>query len=81
MYLIRERSTGNESVTHLFSSGYVAAMICHAISTWCGLPPIYVFSVNDLLEIHRFGYCSQKKKKGVEWGDINNRLVYLEQHK
>ncbi|XP_022032949.1 uncharacterized protein LOC110934063 [Helianthus annuus] len=45
-----------ETASHLFTSCYIAAVLWQKISGWCRIPPIYAFSVKDLLEFHK--YCS-----------------------
>ncbi|KAL8196196.1 hypothetical protein R6Q57_025196 [Mikania cordata] len=57
-------------------------MIWHVVSIWCGLQPIYAFSVKDLLEIHNMCNRNRKKKEAIHaviltaiwciWGDRND---------
>ncbi|KAJ0806046.1 putative reverse transcriptase zinc-binding domain-containing protein [Helianthus annuus] len=47
-----------ESASHLFTSCFMATILWQKISSWCPLPPIFAFSVRDLLEYHKF--CSLK---------------------
>ncbi|KAL8246779.1 hypothetical protein R6Q59_007995 [Mikania micrantha] len=52
-----------ESACHLFSSCFVAAMIWHGVSSWCGIQQFFAFETNDLLELFKFaGGCSKKKE-------------------
>ncbi|MFS8026364.1 putative RNA-directed DNA polymerase [Helianthus anomalus] len=47
--------TEDDSADHLLTSCLIATILWQKISRWCGLPPIYAFSVKDLLLIHRSG--------------------------
>ncbi|KAJ0667015.1 putative RNA-directed DNA polymerase [Helianthus annuus] len=52
-----------ETAAHLFTSCYIAAVLWQKISSWCRIPPIYPFSVKDLLEFHK--YCSLSSEAKV----------------
>ncbi|KAK1426775.1 hypothetical protein QVD17_15455 [Tagetes erecta] len=52
-----------ETATHLLTSCYVANMVWQHISSWCKIPPIFAFSVRDILEIHKSVGTSKEKKK------------------
>ncbi|KAL8188889.1 hypothetical protein R6Q57_029409 [Mikania cordata] len=52
-----------ESVLHLFSACFMAFMVWQGISSWCRLPPIYVLSVVDLLELQYICHWNGRKKK------------------
>ncbi|KAM0042735.1 putative RNA-directed DNA polymerase [Helianthus debilis subsp. tardiflorus] len=59
---------GSETVEHLFCSCAVAAEVWFRLSRWCRIDPIYAFSLNDLLEVHKFAGLANKAKeilKGV----------------
>lgn len=54
---------GEEDADHLFTSCYMASMIWQKISIWCNIPPIYAFTMKDLLQIHNnIGENGRKKK-------------------
>ncbi|XP_076936225.1 uncharacterized protein LOC143603273 [Bidens hawaiensis] len=44
---------GNESADHINTGCMVAAIVWDHVSKWCRVPPIYGFSVRDLLELHK----------------------------
>ncbi|KAK1437718.1 hypothetical protein QVD17_03514 [Tagetes erecta] len=52
-----------ETTTHLFTSCYIANMVWHSISSWCKIPPIFVFSVRDIFEIHNSINTTKEKRK------------------
>ncbi|XP_022040060.1 uncharacterized protein LOC110942593 [Helianthus annuus] len=45
--------TDDESVEHIFTSCIVAVILWQKVSWWCGMAPIYAFSVKDLLDVHK----------------------------
>ncbi|KAJ0557186.1 putative reverse transcriptase zinc-binding domain-containing protein [Helianthus annuus] len=58
--------SGDESVEHLFTSCVVAIILWQKVSRWCGLPPIFAFSVFDLLETHKDRNISPGTKHVVQ---------------
>ncbi|XP_022024548.1 uncharacterized protein LOC110924877 [Helianthus annuus] len=48
-------SSEEESTDHLLTSCVVAVILWQKISLWCRIPPIFAFSIKDLLEIHKTG--------------------------
>ncbi|XP_076948891.1 G-type lectin S-receptor-like serine/threonine-protein kinase At1g67520 [Bidens hawaiensis] len=52
-----------ESVEHLMISCQFAQDVWSVISSWCKVPPIFAFSVKDLLELHRFTHLPKRKAK------------------
>ncbi|KAL8265324.1 hypothetical protein R6Q59_023454 [Mikania micrantha] len=53
----------HESTSHLFTACYIANMIWSGITNWCNLQlPIFVFSVEDLLQLHQKIHGSARKK-------------------
>ncbi|XP_021980221.1 uncharacterized protein LOC110876358 [Helianthus annuus] len=46
-------NSGDETVDHLFTSCVVASILWQKVSRWCGLSPIFAFSVKDILELHK----------------------------
>ncbi|KAI3825780.1 hypothetical protein L1987_07420 [Smallanthus sonchifolius] len=55
-----------ESVEHLFTSCFYATMLWGYISTWCKIPPMYVFSVRDILKLREAILEDTKKRKAFE---------------
>ncbi|XP_076928143.1 uncharacterized protein LOC143591997 [Bidens hawaiensis] len=43
-----------ETSEHLFTSCIVACLVWHNISTWCKIPQIFVFSLKDIFDLHKF---------------------------
>ncbi|XP_076935340.1 uncharacterized protein LOC143601958 [Bidens hawaiensis] len=52
-----------ESVEHLMISCQFAQDVWSVISSLCMVPPIFAFSVKDLLELHRFTHLPNRKAK------------------
>lgn len=52
-----------ETVEHLFCSCEVVAEIWYLVSRWCKCPPIFLFSVKDLFDVHRWGSLGRRKRK------------------
>ncbi|MFS7924463.1 hypothetical protein Hanom_Chr03g00272861 [Helianthus anomalus] len=44
---------GEEDSNHLFISCYVVSVVWHKVSLWCKIPQLYVFSIKELLEVHK----------------------------
>jgi len=55
-----------ETATNLLTSCYVSNMVWQHISSWCKIPPILVFFVRDILEIHKSVSKSKEKKKIIQ---------------
>ncbi|KAK1436726.1 hypothetical protein QVD17_02508 [Tagetes erecta] len=56
----------NESATHLFCECEMASTIWAIITNWLKIPPIFVFSIQDILSIHNsIPIASEKKKKAI----------------
>ncbi|KAI3727188.1 hypothetical protein L1987_66999 [Smallanthus sonchifolius] len=55
-----------ESVEHLFTSCFYATMLWGFISSWCVTPPIFVFSIRDILELHKTSLVESKKNKALQ---------------
>ncbi|XP_076905265.1 uncharacterized protein LOC143560980 [Bidens hawaiensis] len=57
-----------ESVEHVFSGCLVALRVWEFVGHWCKAPPVFVFSVRDLLELHLasgLGVLEKKILQGV----------------
>lgn len=52
-----------ESVNHLFVVCEFAQSIWNIVSHWCGIPPIYAFSILDLVGIHKFTPLGSTRKR------------------
>nr|XP_043639486.1 uncharacterized protein LOC122610572 [Erigeron canadensis] len=57
---------GGESIDHLFCECGMAARIWHAISSWCNIPPFFIFSIKDLLEFHEILGKNKTKKNALK---------------
>ncbi|MFS8022342.1 putative reverse transcriptase zinc-binding domain-containing protein [Helianthus anomalus] len=55
-----------ESVDHIFTSCFFAAVLWQKISRWCRIPPIFAFSFKDLLDIHKGGHISVKERAVIQ---------------
>ncbi|KAK1431592.1 hypothetical protein QVD17_08053 [Tagetes erecta] len=55
-----------ETTEHLLVSCSVARLVWQFISSWCHIPPLYVFSVKDLLEAHKSINGLTIKKKAIQ---------------
>ncbi|XP_076934587.1 uncharacterized protein LOC143600931 [Bidens hawaiensis] len=55
-----------ESVEHVIISCYVASVVWQFISSWCGIPPVYAFSVRDLLKEHSNVRARDRRKKAIQ---------------
>ncbi|KAK9078786.1 hypothetical protein SSX86_002844 [Deinandra increscens subsp. villosa] len=55
-----------ESEEHLFTSCLVSSAIWAMISDWCSIPPIFAFSISDLLQVHQTCGKSPKSQKLVQ---------------
>ncbi|XP_022020265.1 uncharacterized protein LOC110920362 [Helianthus annuus] len=58
--------SAEESSLHLFTGCLVASNIWNGISMWCKIPYIIVFSIKDLLGIHKELRASERKKDAVQ---------------
>ncbi|XP_022040765.1 uncharacterized protein LOC110943323 [Helianthus annuus] len=58
---------GVESVDHLFSACSYSMGVWNRLSEWIKVPPIFAFSVYDLLEVHR-GFEGEDKAKDIVRG-------------
>ncbi|PWA40239.1 reverse transcriptase zinc-binding domain-containing protein [Artemisia annua] len=54
-----------ETVDHIFTECRMAGEVWHALSNWWQIPPIYAFSVRDLLVIHKHAKVSRVKKEVI----------------
>ncbi|XP_076917464.1 uncharacterized protein LOC143577543 [Bidens hawaiensis] len=52
-----------ETCDHLLTSCYFAMLIWQFVSNWCNIPPIFAFSVRDLLTFHEYCNLGLKKNK------------------
>ncbi|KAJ0834798.1 putative reverse transcriptase zinc-binding domain-containing protein [Helianthus annuus] len=43
----------DESSFHLFAECYVSSVVWEMISSWLNIPPIYAFTIEDLLQVHQ----------------------------
>ncbi|XP_022014307.1 uncharacterized protein LOC110913795 [Helianthus annuus] len=55
----------DETVEHIFGSCYISSVIWHMVSRWLSIPPIYAFSISDLLRIHEHINWPKPMKKMV----------------
>ncbi|KAJ0880486.1 putative reverse transcriptase zinc-binding domain-containing protein [Helianthus annuus] len=55
-----------ESADHLFTSCVVAVVLWQKISRWCRVPPIFAFSIKDLLEVHKSSSIGSDKRAVVQ---------------
>ncbi|XP_076889528.1 uncharacterized protein LOC143540314 [Bidens hawaiensis] len=55
-----------ESVEHVLISCYVASVVWQFISSWCGIPPVYAFSVRDLLKEHANVRARDRRRKAIQ---------------
>ncbi|XP_076895079.1 uncharacterized protein LOC143547568 [Bidens hawaiensis] len=55
--------SGIESADHIYTGCMVAAVVWENISRWCKVPPIFGFSVRDLLELHKVNYIGANKNE------------------
>jgi hypothetical protein len=55
-----------ETTSHLLVSCQVATWVWHFIGSWCGIPPIYAFSVKDLLSVHKYAPLDRKKRTALQ---------------
>ncbi|KAJ0837013.1 putative reverse transcriptase zinc-binding domain-containing protein [Helianthus annuus] len=51
-----------ESSDHLFTSCMISAVLWQKVSSWCRVPPIFAFSVRDLLVLHKSGPLKAKER-------------------
>ena len=52
-----------ETEVHVLVGCFIAANVWDRISTWCRIPPIFAFSIQDLLQLYKTGPgCKMKKK-------------------
>lgn len=56
----------DESAEHLFCSCEVATEVWHRIGNWIKSPPLYMFSVRDIFDRHRWGTMDKKKRKAIK---------------
>ncbi|XP_022024531.1 uncharacterized protein LOC110924855 [Helianthus annuus] len=54
-----------ETSDHIFVSCHHAQTAWLYIASWCNLPPIIAFGINDLLTLHEVSSGSWKKKKAI----------------
>ncbi|KAJ0716027.1 putative reverse transcriptase zinc-binding domain-containing protein [Helianthus annuus] len=58
--------TEAESADHIFTAYFVAAILWQKVSRWCRIPPIFAFSVRDLLELHQSNHVKTAVKSVVQ---------------
>uniref|UniRef100_A0A251VRU4 Putative RNA-directed DNA polymerase, eukaryota, Reverse transcriptase zinc-binding domain protein n=1 Tax=Helianthus annuus TaxID=4232 RepID=A0A251VRU4_HELAN len=58
--------TEAESADHIFTACYVAAVLWQKVSRWCRIPPIFAFSVRDLLDLHQSNHVKTAAKSVVQ---------------
>ncbi|KAJ0511447.1 putative reverse transcriptase zinc-binding domain-containing protein [Helianthus annuus] len=46
-------SEANETVEHLFTSCFVCSIVWQMVSSWLSIPPIYAYTVRDILGLHK----------------------------
>ncbi|KAF5807368.1 putative reverse transcriptase zinc-binding domain-containing protein [Helianthus annuus] len=52
-----------ETTDHMVTSCYIASVVWQRVGAWCKLPPIFLFSTKDVMEIHtQAGGTDQRKK-------------------
>ena len=59
-------SDGEESADHLIISCYIAAATWQAISDWCNIPPLFAFSIKELLLVHEDNRYGKVKKAHLQ---------------
>ncbi|XP_076881447.1 uncharacterized protein LOC143529564 [Bidens hawaiensis] len=59
------REIGIESVDHITTGCLVAAVVWEHVSRWCKIPPIFGFSVRDLLELYKTIEIGETKKEAL----------------
>ncbi|MFS7981488.1 hypothetical protein Hanom_Chr10g00951551 [Helianthus anomalus] len=52
----------DEMVEHILTGCHISAGIWNGISIWCKIPGMFVFHVNDLVEMHEHCAISGNKK-------------------
>ncbi|XP_076921629.1 uncharacterized protein LOC143583114 [Bidens hawaiensis] len=52
-----------ETVDHIMTGCGVSTMVWEHISRWCNVPPIFGFSVRDILELHKSTNIGANKKE------------------
>ncbi|KAJ0948845.1 hypothetical protein HanRHA438_Chr01g0032231 [Helianthus annuus] len=52
-----------EYAEHLFCGCGTASGVWSLVSQWCGIPPIYAFTVRDLLDLYKSVSLSSVKKE------------------
>ncbi|XP_021993982.1 uncharacterized protein LOC110890666 [Helianthus annuus] len=58
--------SGEESADHLFISCVVASTLWQKVSHWCRIPPIFAFSIRELLELHKTGNFKAGEKFALQ---------------
>ncbi|KAL8242915.1 hypothetical protein R6Q59_013217 [Mikania micrantha] len=56
---------GSETTIRLFTFCYAANIVWQFVSSWCKMQPIFVFSIQVLLEIHRSANGEHLKRKAI----------------
>ncbi|XP_076920623.1 uncharacterized protein LOC143581819 [Bidens hawaiensis] len=72
--------SGEETADNLLTGCGAVSVVWDHISRWCKVPPIFGFSVRDLLELHT-NINLGANKKGVPWNYHNHLLETLEGEK
>lgn len=56
---------GEETSEHLFTACPIANGIWSNIASWLKIPPVFVFSIEDIVRLSEFTNCSNTKKKMI----------------
>ncbi|XP_022042267.1 uncharacterized protein LOC110944931 [Helianthus annuus] len=54
-----------EMTDHLFIACYIASTVWNGVSSWCKIPIIFAFSLQDLLTFFKDLVVSEKKKEAI----------------
>ncbi|KAJ0911011.1 putative RNA-directed DNA polymerase [Helianthus annuus] len=55
----------DETAEHIFGSCYVSSVIWHLVSRWLSIPPIYAFTISDLLQVHKHSTKTSRTKNMI----------------
>ncbi|KAK9080006.1 hypothetical protein SSX86_001681 [Deinandra increscens subsp. villosa] len=56
---------GQEDTVHLFTGGHFSDQVWQALASWCHIPGVFVFSVDDITNIHNFYAFAEQKAKAI----------------